>query len=895
MCKPARAGGSASLRNRLLASLFHAAALAAALLVPTVAAAEPRFSFAATPGKLPKEVVPKHYVLRIEPVPGNERFTGRAEIEIEVAKPVGAIVLNASGLSFDSVRLTGGSESKTLKPEFSAAQEKVTLTPEAGPIAAGAYRLAIDYRGGIARHPQGLYRVDYKLEEGGRPVDKVMLATQMEPVHARKLFPGWDEPVFRATFEMHAVVDERLTVVSNMPVTKEAPLPGGRKMISYQRSVSMSTYLVALFIGEMDKLEDSVDGVALGIYTAKGKAARARYAMDATKQIVRYFNEYFGVPYALPKLDQIALPGGIGGAMENWGAIAYNEGRFLVDPAGSPLRHRQGAYTIIAHEIAHQWFGNLVTMAWWDNLWLKEGFVQWMQNKTADRFHPEWGMRNRGGLWRQAAMSEDARRITHPIQTPVENDARAMDIFNAITYSKGEAFIAMLEGYLGEGLFRDGIRRYMKAHAFSSTTTADLWHHLSAASGQDVAAVAAPWTEQPGFPLVRVDSRCENGQTHITLTQERFTMNYPEALKLLWQVPVVLDVGGLRSTVLIERGQPREVRALRCGLVLANAGYIGYFRVQYDEKGFEAIVQALDKLPAPERFRFLADAFALMQAGRLDAARYLGLVERLGDERDPTVWDSAISSLRFLRDIIDDPQAGAAFDRRVIALLRRPFARIGWDAEPGEGEDIAPLRRSLIDTLGRAGDAVVIAEARRRFAARAAKPLDPTLQPAIFNLVGRYADEATFEALVAGLRNSTEVEQRWQYQGALRQVATPELTRRWLDLALKGDVLRQSEVSFNVQRTGMDSGNAMLGWDYVRANLPAIYAKASVRGRVFVLSDAALAFSDERIADELIALTRARLGQEALYQAEKAADWIRLKASVKAREAARIAHWAAGG
>jgi aminopeptidase N len=531
-------------------------------------------------------------------------------------------------------------------------------------------------------------------------------------------------------------------------------------------------------------------------------------------------------------------------------------------------------------------------MAWWDNLWLNEGFAQWMQNKTAERFHPEWHARLRSGLFRQAAMSDDARRITHPIQTPVTGDARAMDVFDAITYSKGESFIGMLEDYLGEDAFRDGIRRYMKAHAFSNTTTADLWDHLSAASGRDVANLAAAWTEQPGFPLVRVARRCEGGAAQVALSQERFTMNYPDAPRLAWKVPITLtDAAGGRRKVLLE-GASLDVTAGACALVLANASGVGYYRVQYDAAGFDEISAAFEKLSAPERFRVLADSFALMQAGRLDAGRYLGLVDRLGEERDPTVWDHVLSALGFFRDLIDNPATQAAFDRKTVVLLRRPFDRIGWNAAPGEAEDLAPLRRSLLDALGRAGDAEVIAEARKRFAARAQKPLDALLRPAVLSIVGRHADAATFDALIAEWRRTAETEVRYQYQGALRQVGDPKLARRWMELVLGTSEMAPGDAVFNVQRTGADSGQRQLGWDFVRANLPALYAKASPRGRAFVLPDAASAFADDTVADELLALTRARLGPAAYYPAEKAADWIRLKASVKAREAERIARWA---
>src|SRR6267378_4192521 len=310
--------------NNAISGFRQSVILAAALLFCAAAAgAEPRFSFDSTPGKLPKDVVPKHYALRIVPAAG----------------------------------------STLLAATFDRERETVALAPAAGPIAAGRYRLEIDYTGRIARHPIGLHQVPYKQREGGQLVDRVMLATHMEPVHARRLFPGWDEPVFRASFEITAVVDEPLTAVSNMPVSTVTALHGGKKEVAFARSVSMPTYLVALFVGELDVLEDSVDGIALRIYTVRGKTDRARYAMQATKQIVPFFNEYFGVPYALPKLDQVAVRGGIWGAMENWGAIYYNEARLLYDEAEPSLRQQQQVYGIIAHEVAHQWFGNLVTMA----------------------------------------------------------------------------------------------------------------------------------------------------------------------------------------------------------------------------------------------------------------------------------------------------------------------------------------------------------------------------------------------------------------------------------------------------------------------------------------------------------------------------------------------------
>ena len=865
-------------------------AAAAAALCFAHALAEPSFSFATTPGKLPKDVVPKHYALRI--APDAERFDAEAEVDIEVRRPVPAIVLNAAELSFKSVtlRAAGGGEER-LEASFDPQRETVALAPSRGPIAVGSYRLVIEYSGKIGRHTQGLYRIAYKQDEGERLVEKSMLATQMEPVSARRLFPGWDEPAFRATFEIVAVTDASLTVVSNMPQAAVKLRPGGKKEVRFERSAPMSTYLVALFIGEMDVLEDEIDGIRLRIYTAKGKRERARYAMASTKQIVHYYNDYFGESYPLPKLDQIALPGGIGGAMENWGAIAYNEARFLYDPRQDSVRQQQGAYAIIAHEIAHQWFGNLVTMAWWDNLWLNEGFATWMQAKATDRFNPSWGVPLRNSLSKEWALGEDALRTTHPIQTPVENDVRATDVFDSISYAKGAAVLRMVEAYLGEDVFRAGVRRHVHAHRFSNATTADLWRHLSEASGQDIDKLVSGWTELPGYPVVAVSEKCGPGDAVVTLAQERFSLNDPAAQALTWNVPVILaDPAGARQTVLLEQ-KPQSVRFGGCGAILANAGDSGYYRVQYDESAFRRLAAGLKALPELDRLRLLSDTFALVQAGRTDVTRYLSLVETLGDEDNRNVWEQVIDSLRFLGDLIDREEERVTFDRFVARVLEKPFARVGWDAQPGEPPDAQLLRRSLIDALGRAGDMPVVREAQARFAASSRKPIDAAIRPSVLNVVGRYADEPTFEALLGRMRAATDVEEKWQAQSALRQMRDPRLQRRLMDLMLT-DELPPGEAVFNLTHIGADSGVVEPGWQFVLARLPDILAKASARGRPYVLPDAASGFTDAKRADELVSLTRARLEPPALYQAEKTADRIRLKAVVKGRETDRAIAWA---
>src|SRR5213082_1058283 len=357
----------------------------------------------------------------------------------------------------------------------------------------------------------------------------MFLGTQFEATDARRLFPCWDEPVFRARFHLTAVVPENWMAVSNMPIAGEKKVPGGRE-VEFQPTPSMSSYLNVFCAGEFDAIESEVDGVKLRITTTKGKAESARYALEATAQILHYYNEYFGVSYPLPKLDQLAIPGGFGGAMENWGGITYYETALLFDPVNSSAATKQRVYEVIAHEVAHQWFGDLVTMAWWDNLWLNEGFASWMGTKCSDHFNPQWEVWLRSNGKKQRAMETDALSATHSIQQPVKTESEADSAFDEITYLKGQSFLRMLESYLGEEDFRAGIRSYIQAHRLSNSTTADLWNALGESSRKPVTAIAASWTEQPVLPLVLMTST----ESSVTVSQERFTVHQKSPKPLEW-------------------------------------------------------------------------------------------------------------------------------------------------------------------------------------------------------------------------------------------------------------------------------------------------------------------------------------------------------------------------
>src|SRR6188472_1304311 len=402
-----------------------------------------------------------------------------------------------------------------------------------------------------------------------------MLGTQFEATDARRFFPCWDEPAFRARFQLTAVVPENWLAVSNMPIESETPLdgrrppgaprldassgaPGGRalppgtslKEVRFASTPPMSSYLNVFVAGELDLIESRVGPTQIRVIATKGKAELGRYALEASAEILKYYNDYFGVPYPLPKLDQIAIPGGFGGAMENWGGITYYESRLLFDSKSSSGETKQNIYEVLAHEMAHQWFGDLVTMAWWDNLWLNEGFATWMATKASEQFYPQWQSWLNGYGQKQVALALDARRTSHPIQQEVVNESEAMVAFDAITYNKGQALIRMLENYLGENVFRDGIRKYMADNAYGSTTTSDLWRALESVAHKPVTGIAASFTEQDGVPLITAETTCNGDAQRLSLRQDRFVVA-PRAAAALpprnWQIPVAFGPPGAKS------------------------------------------------------------------------------------------------------------------------------------------------------------------------------------------------------------------------------------------------------------------------------------------------------------------------------------------------------------
>ena len=863
-------------------ALMHAAIrlLLPALLLATSAAEEP-FAFARTPGKLPKSIVPLRYAIRIEPSIEKAALRGSETIEIEVRARVREIVLNSLNLVIDKASLNS-KKAVTLTPNLDV--EKQTLTfALAEELPPGRYTLALVFHGRLTEQTEGLYLTRYQVGAA----EKLALTTQFEATDARRMFPCWDEPVFRAVFQLTAVVPEKHTAISNMPVEREIKLADGLKEVVFAPSPSMVSYLVAFSAGEFNVLRDEADGIPLGVYYTEGKREMARYAMEVTKKIVPYYNEYFGVKYPLPKLDQISFANTAAGGMENWGCIIYSDTAFLFDPKTSSHTAKERAFAVIAHEIAHQWFGDLVTMAWWDNLWLNEGFASWMGTKATDHFNPDWNIWTRAAGGKEHAMALDARATTHPIQQRVETETQAGDAFDEITYQKGQSFIRMLESYLGEEKFREGIRRYMTRHKFGNTTTADLWIALAEVSGKPVREFAANWTEQPGFPVVKIDAKDEA----LSLTQERFTLNQKDPKPLTWKIPLLIGPASGQARLVEISSQPVSIPRPAGKLVKANAGGVGYFRVQYNTD-FAALMEQAPTLPEADRLNLLDDTWALVQAARMEASAYLDLAAKLAGDESFAVIAQIAGKLEFIDGLSRGRTEREQFREWARGLILPQFEKLGWDAQPGE----APLddlrRHTVIHALGALGDPLVFMEARARFARSLEKPgtLTGEQRDNVWWLVGRGANEKVHAQLHEAAKKTDSVEEKRSLYGALAAAGDPALIQKTLAISLS-DELPPQQAARIVHRVASGSEQPELALEFAQKNITALVAKLSSFQANDYLADVFENFSDASRAADLEEWAKKNLPPEAAPATARAADMIRFKAALKSRLLPEIDAW----
>ena len=749
------------------------------------------------PSQLPRSARPLHYDISVTPDAKALTFTGAATIDLELYESANGIVMNALDLDVVDASLTradGTGEPIPLIASTDTEAQTVTFIAPV-PLDAGTYRLITHYKGIIGTQANGLFALDYPDKVSGAEVRG--LFTQFEAPDARRFVPSFDEPSYKATFTLSAIVPQADLAVSNMPATSETPLAGGLKKVTFATSPKMSSYLLFFATGDFERLAaKSESGAEVGIVSPKGSGEQARFALDSLGPLLTYYSDYFGQPYPLPKLDNVAGPGQsqFFGAMENWGAIFTFERILLDDPTITSEATRQQIYSTQAHEVAHQWFGDLVTMAWWDDLWLNEGFASWMETKASDHFHPDWQPLLDRVDGRERAMGLDAFATTHPVVQKIRTVEDTNQAFDAIAYQKGEAVITMLESYAGEDVWRDGLRTYMAQHKYANTRTDDLWNAVEVAGAKGLTAIAHDFTNQPGIPLLRVGSMtCAGDRTTVALTQGEFSRDRKDGIEAegrRWQVPVLARAGDGAVARQVIAGGAGTLTLPGCGPVLINAGQAGYYRTLYSPAALAALRGRFAALAPIDQLGLLGDNFALANAGYQPMGAALDLLAATPQGASQKVIGDVAGRYQTLYTMFDDQPA---VQKRIAAMagavLDPSMRRLGFEPRAGEPALDSVLRSDLLAALGAMGDARVLAEARRRFALLDGNPaaLDGPLKARWLGIVATNATDADWTRLRALAKASKSAVERSTFYTLLGSAKDAALARRALDLALTAE------------------------------------------------------------------------------------------------------------
>jgi aminopeptidase N len=847
----------------------------------------------AAPGRLPVGVTPIHYDISVKPDAEKLTFTGNSTIRIKVSAPTPTITLNAVDLDIGKASLDGVvAQSLKLNPK----EQTLTLT-FAQPVNAGEHKLAFEWKGKINQSASGLFALDYKGVDGK---DARMLATQFEAPDARRFAPMFDEPGLKATFTLTALSPKGQTAYSNMPVTAKVDTPEGT-LWSFAETPKMSSYLLFLGMGDIERKTIMAGKTEIGIITRKGVVDQGDYSLESAKRLIEYFNDYFGTPYPLPKLDMIAAPGSsqFFGAMENWGAIFYFERTVLIDPKLITESQRQSVFATVGHEIAHQWFGNLVTMAWWDDLWLNEGFASWMESKVSNDLNPQWQIHAQSVTsGRQGAMNLDSRATTHPIVQRIQTVDQISQAFDTITYQKGESIIGMLEATIGAEPFRAGIRNYMKKYAYANTVTSQLWDELAATSGAPVASIMNGFTTQGGVPMIRASGvRCINGQTRLNVSQSRFGIDDASKTPLRWQVPVAFGLAGGGEQPLkrmtISGATPVSIALPGCGLPVVNYGQKSYLRTLYEPAYFAKLKEGFATLSVDDQIGLLADSSSMGVAGYAPIRQHLDLISTLNPSASPLVWDLVAAQLSGFNSRMKGTADLPAYRRKAAALLAPVFKQVGWEAKPGEDTVVAQLRETLLPVIAELGDAEVIGEAKRYLDLSFTKP-DAVSGPIRLIALSAYAsnaDPAGWDALRERAKSEAGPVAKGLYYSALGSTIDPALAQRALDIALTQEApvpVRSSIIA------AVASEHPELAFDWAVKHKDAVNAILDESVKSEFIVGLASGGSNLALAQRVTAYANANLAPESRATARQVVSFITVRAALKAKLAPAIGQWARG-
>jgi len=848
--------------------------------------------------RLPHIAVPEHYQLTFTPHFQNDTFSGDETIDLRLLAPGSSLTLNAAEIEFQKAEIASGDASQTATLSADVPKEQVTLTvPKSLP--AGPAMLHILYTGHLNEQMRGLYLST----DNGRKY----AVSQFESTNARRAYPSFDEPAYKATFDITAVIPKADMAISNGRVASDVPGPGpDEHTVKFTTTPRMSSYLAALAIGEFKCLEGSSDGIPIRVCGTPEKYKLGEFALEAAQQVMHFYNQYFTIKYPYGKLDFVAVADFSAGAMENTACIIGREQLLYVDPQRSaPTEVRLTAQAAVAHEMAHQWFGDLVTMQWWDDAWLNEGFATWMSYKPIEQWKPEWNLPLDRVLATARAMAQDSLPSVHPILVKVETPAEINEIFDSIIYSKASAMLYMVEGYTTPEVFRDGVNVYLKQYAYGNATSQDFWNAIAGVSKKPVDRILSSFVTQPGVPLVTVSAACEQGSQHLSLSQRRYTYDrrlFDSGTSELWEIPVCLKGSGEKCE-LVEK-KKAELTLPGCSAAFGNAGARGYYRSGYDWEDFHKLtVSAETALTAPERIMLLNDAWAAVQVDRQDISNFLSLAEAVRDDRSRALMQLLNSDLRYIGEYLLTDGDQAQYRAWLQGLLGPVMDDIGWNPAPSEGEERRSLRGDLLLTLGiTAQDPRAITESQTvvqkdlQGQSVAATLIGPALRVA-----ARNGDAALFERMMARLKSPRSPDDYLRYLVAITDFVDPALIQRVLEFGLTPQVRNQDAV-YVYGRLGRAAGLAagLLGnpaarkeaWNFIREHWRQVETKVT-DANVDFLVEATGTFCDPISRDKLQAFFTEHKTPAAERAAQGAIEQINYCIDLKRQQESKLASWLA--
>jgi len=813
-----------------------------------LAAATFFFSVAAEGQRLPVTAIPESYDLTFEPQLTTATFTGDETIHVRLQRQAPSITLNSAEIEFQEVKITAGGSTQTAVVKPDEVNETVTLTVSK-PLAPGEAHIYIRFRGVLNDKLRGFY-----LSQTAR---RRYAVTQFEATDARRAFPSFDEPAYKAVFHITLIIDKDDMAISNGQIVSDMPGPDpGKHTVKFAASPKMSTYLVAMLVGDFACREGMADAIPIRVCAVPEKKDLTGFALGASQDILKFYNRYYSVKYPYQKLDILAIPDFAAGAMENTAAITFRESLLTIDEKTASVNLRQQVASVLAHEIAHQWFGDLVTMKWWEDIWLNEGFATWMAWKPLEAMKPEWHVEQQESQETAVALTTDSMVSVRPIRTNAENPADINALFDNVAYQKAASVLRMLEMYLGPEVFQKGVNAYLKKYAYGNATAEDFWKQLTATSGKPVDQVMARFTQQPGAPMLRVQTACEGNNTKVTLRQDRYVADREKlesGSNEMWQIPMSLRPAGSRDTVSRTLRQRQQTFAIRGCVpwVYVNAGARGYYRSDYDAATLAKMSAELESAFSPEeRIQFLGDVWAMVRVGRVNIGDYLAILEKMASERSASVVASMTRRFAEIHDWLVQPRDRAAFEAWIQKLLRPMADELGDQPTPGDTDERRIFRSDVFRILAAYGrDPQSLARMRTIVDAymKAPDSVDGALAESALGVSAQAGDTSLYERYLEHLKAAKTPEEYYAYLFTIGLFPDAALVKRTFDLALGPDV--KSQDLYMLFPSLRDYATQSRAWELFKSQFPAMVKKVDPATASAFAQTAGL-FCDEKLRDD---------------------------------------------